>query len=145
MDNTQARALINDFLAVYGWLYRYVNRTWWRWDVDTECWEYVDARHFMRQAFAGLAEDLFPQIRKLWGQVQQDYVFTVLLRELRFPLTAANLPSRPTPGSRHSSAAPAPVTRPVPGQPSEPGHHRAVPSLESDHQAGTGGSAGHTP
>jgi hypothetical protein len=145
MDNSQARAIVDQFLAVYAWQFAYVNRTWWHWIGDKSTWDYVDARHHMRRVFVIIAEDLFPQTQKLVRQVNQDYVFNALAAELRWPLTQGDLPCGPKPGSRHSSEPPAPATRPEPDQPSESAPHPAVPSQELDHPDGTDGSAGHTP
>ncbi|HEY6074634.1 MAG TPA: hypothetical protein VIV15_14935 [Anaerolineales bacterium] len=95
MDASQARRLTSEFQTVYGWLFRYVNGSWWAWDVDLACWDWMGVEQRMGAALLALAEDLFPGEEKLHRQVNQIYRQRELIKELRFPLTRATLPADP--------------------------------------------------
>ena len=107
MDARHAQSLVDQFLAVYAWQFSYVNGSWWRWDVDTNTWEYVDVRPVLHQIFGIIAEDVFPGQVKIARQTQQPYMLNEILRALAFQLTGPNLPAPPKPGSRLPSSAPA--------------------------------------
>lgn len=139
MNNSQARAILNQFLAVYAWRFSYCSHTWWAWNVDDPGWDYVDAKHQMARVFVIIAEDLFPDQRRIVNQADTDHVLKMFLRELRFLMTEGRLPAPPTPGSRRSFDSPAPGARPGPVRPSGSGPRPAVPSRELEDPTGTGG------
>ena len=108
VDKSQAYKILNEFLATTAWRYAYVNSDWWNWDPDTGAWEYVDTRHRFAATIYAITVDLWPDDRKIQGQVNRDYILNEFLKELRFPLTWPNLPRDPKPGNRPPSALPAP-------------------------------------
>lgn len=92
---TEMFKIIDAFQAAYGRVYRYVDRTWWAWNTDEDCWEHLPAKARMSRAITNLVLDLFPGDLTLQRQCTRDYIQDRLIKGLVPGLSAATLPGRP--------------------------------------------------
>lgn len=145
MKTGEFYSLLEKFVAIHGWRYRYVARTWFTWRGDR--WDHLTSRESMALSLIGVAGELFPEGNRARQQVHRDYIVNGFIKHLVPHLKADFLPARVGPGdritgSRPPSEPPAPADPLTPGQPPEQGHLGTDRSLEPGRRGGTAGTDG---
>ena len=95
MDTRHVRVILPYFLAVYGWMFRFVNGSWWAWNVDEEHWDWMDAKGRIGDILVIITRDSFPGEPKILAQIERQYIQEQLIRQLRPHLAHAVLPGSP--------------------------------------------------
>lgn len=95
MNMSELFMILDDFQTGPGKVYRYVNRTWWGFNVDEARWEHLAVKERMARSLVAITVDLFPDNVKIQKQVTRDYIQDRLIKGLVPRLSSDTLPRDP--------------------------------------------------
>lgn len=96
MDMSESFILIEKFLAISGWMFRWSAGKWWKWNGNG--WTHLNVRDTLAGHLNHAAEEAFLAGHKVRTQVKRDYMIDYLIKRLRPRLHTDVLPARTSPG-----------------------------------------------